>query len=156
MRKKSLVLSMIMAILMIGLSNSSFCQSSDKDYADIYIYREKQSMMSGATGLQAKISLNGKEIGTLLNGTMMKYKLYSQGPIKMKCVAEFGGSGIGSPYIEKIDFENGKEYHIKLSLSSMKGVSGEILNEKQIKKIKKVKFSDEIELEEDKSNLICN
>jgi hypothetical protein len=155
MRKTSLaLLSLIIVILSLGLPENSFCQSNEKDYADIYIYRPKQSMVKGGTAVEIKISLNGKEIGSLLNRTMLRYRLYSQGPVKMRCFGALGGGGISTPYSETINFEHGKEYHIVLSFGALKGVSAERLSGNKIKKMKKMKFSDEMELEEDKSNPI--
>jgi hypothetical protein len=156
MKKTKIVLGCVILFFMLGISNSMFGQANDEESAIIYIYRIKESMMSGGRGLEAKISLNGKEIGTLLTGTKLKYKLHSVGSLKLKCMAEYSGGGVGSPYVETIQFEKGKEYHIGISVASMKGIEGEILSEKKIKEMSKQKFSDESELEEDKSDPIAS
>jgi hypothetical protein len=156
MKKTKIVLVFIMMFLMLSMSNSIFGQADDKDCAIIYIYRVQESMMSGGRGLEAKINLNGKEIGTLLSGTKLKYKLHSLGSFKLKCAAEYAGSGVGSPYVETIQFEKGKEYHLSISVASLKGVLGQILNEKKVKEFQQQKFSDKLELEEDKLDPIVN
>lgn len=142
------LLGLLIAFLMLSVSFSSFSQANEDEYALINVYRLKESMMSGGTGLTVKVYLNDQEIGSLLTNTKMVYKLHSTGTIKMKCVAEFSGSGIGAPYVETFDFEKGQVYHIKLSAGSMTGVKGEIPNDKLLKKISKNKFADTVELEE--------
>ncbi|MCB9272693.1 MAG: hypothetical protein H6564_01540 [Lewinellaceae bacterium] len=144
---------LIMIILSILLPDSSFCQG-DNDYAEIYFYRPKQSIVSGGVAVEIKVSLNGRDIGTLLNKTKIRYRLYSQGSIKLRCAGSLGGSGIGSPYVETINFQHGKEYHVVLSFHSVRGVSGEILSANKGRKMKKKKYADETELEEDRSNPI--
>jgi hypothetical protein len=154
MINKVVTLGFIFTIFMLGLPSKSFSQTESDTYSIIHVYRVKESMMSGGRGLEAKMYLNNKEITSILTGTKLKYKIFSEGLIKMKFVAGFAGSGIGSPYVEELNIESGKEYHIGISVASMKGVSGEILNKKKLKKMSKKKFSDESELEEDKANPI--
>lgn len=133
----------------LGTSINSFGQSNE-DNATINIYRLKESAMSGGSGLNVKIFFNDKEVAALQTNTKLSYKLFTTGSVKVKCVAEFGGSPIGSPYVETFDFEKGKEYHISISAGSMFGVKGEVVNEKGLKKINKNKFADTIDLAEEK------
>ncbi|WP_430816490.1 hypothetical protein [Carboxylicivirga sp. RSCT41] len=141
----------LIAILMLSISLASYGQSSEDDYALINVYRLKESMMSGGTGLTIKILFNDEEVCQLLTNTKLVYKLHSAGTIKVKCVAEFSGSGIGAPYVETFEFEKGKEYHISLAAGSMTGVKGESISDKKLKKIAQNKFADTIELEEKES-----
>jgi hypothetical protein len=154
MKETKVVLGWIMVFLMLGISNSMFGQITDEECAIIYIYRVQEKKMSGGRGLEAKIHLNGKEIGTLLSGTKLRYKMHSLGSMKLKCVAEFAGGGVGSPYVKTILFEKGKEYHIGLSIASMKGVFGEVMGKQRVKEMGEYKFFDESKLEEDTSNPI--
>lgn len=141
-------LGLFITMVTLCMSTSSFCQDTNEEYATINFYRVKESMMSGGTGLTVKIFINDKEVCELLTNTKLSYKLHSIGSAKIKCIAEFSGSGIGAPYVETFNFEKGKEYHIGISAGSMTGVNGESLNEKKLKKIAKHKFSDTIEQEE--------
>ena len=141
------LLGFVLMVVFLGTSLYSFGQS-DENNATINIYRLKESMMSGGSGLSVKIFFNDKEITLLQTNTKLNYKLYTPGSVKVKCVAEFGGSPVGSPYVETFDFEKGKEYHISISAGSMFGVKGEVVDEKGLKKIDKNKFADTISLEE--------
>jgi|GEM_PF-2730322 len=143
------LLGLVLMMVLFGTSYHSNGQSNE-DNAMINIYRLKESAMSGASGLSIKIFFNDKEITLLQMNTKLSYKLYTTGRVKVKCVAEFGGSPIGSPYIETFDFEKGKEYHIRISAGSMFGVKGEIVDEKGLQKINKNKFADTINLAEEK------
>ena len=151
MRKNNLLPGLILAIIVAWLPNPSFGQGN-QGYADLYFYRPKQSVASGAVAVEIKVSLNEQEIGTLLNKTKMRYRLYSQGPIKVKCAGMLGGSGISSPYSQMIHFEHGKEYHIVLAFHPLRGVAGEIISGNKINRYKKGKYADAMELEEDSSN----
>ena len=134
------------------LSVGAFAQTNGKDYAEITIYRAKQGTMSGATMMDAKIKMNEKEIGSVLNATKLKYKIYSEGSVKIACIGMIAGGPIGKPYVTTIAVKKGEEYHIALTLSNMSGVSGIIMGEKELKKMEKEKFVDQTELEEDKAN----
>lgn len=143
------LLSVVLLVALFSGSFEAYSQAGD-DYASINIYRLKEGAMSGGTGLSVKVIINDNEVTVLQTNTMLNYKLYSTGSVKIKCIAEFGGGPIGSPYVETIDFEKGKEYHISISAGSMTGVKGEIVPEKKLKKIQKNKFADSISLEEEK------
>jgi len=145
------LLGIVIAIFMLSVSCTSYCQTNEEEYALINVYRLKESMMSGGSGLTVKVLINEKEVCNLLTNTKLIYKLHSTGTVKIKCIAEFSGSGIGSPYVETFEFEKGKEYHIRLTAGSMTGVKGESINEKKLKKVSKNKFADTVELEEKKS-----
>jgi hypothetical protein len=140
-------------ILFLG-SATTFGQTKDKDYAEIHFYRLKQSMMSGGTGMEVKITMNDKEMGSFLNGTKLTCKVYSEGPVKIKCVGTMAGGIVGSPFVTNIDVKHGEEYYFGIQAYSMSGVKGEVLTDKQKEKMAKEKWADESTQEEDKSNPI--
>lgn len=143
------LLGLIFMMVFLGTGSYSFGQS-DEDFATINIYRVKESVMSGGNSLNVKIFFNDKELAVLQTNTKLTYKLYSTGSVKVRCVAGFGESPVGSPYAQTIDFEKGKEYHISVTAGSMFGVKGELVDEKGLKKINKNEFSDSIDLVEEK------
>jgi hypothetical protein len=143
------LLVLVLTMVFLGSNIHSFGQSNE-DIATINIYRLKESAMSGGNGLSVKIFFNDKEITLLQTNTKLSYKLSSTGNVKVKCVAEFGGSPIGSPFVETFDFVKGKEYHISISAGSMFGVKGEVADEGMLKKINKNKFADTISKVEEK------
>ena len=153
MTSKTVKVALIITTLMFSLQNRALCQTSGKDYAEIYFYRPQQGLMSGATSVDIKIKMNDKEIGALSNGTMMKYRFYSEGPIKIKCIAVMMNSVIGHPWVINIDGKHGEENHIGL-WAYMTGVKGEILTEKKKNKISKTNWADSMNYEEDNADPI--
>jgi hypothetical protein len=151
MKRINLLASLILMALMLG-SSTTFGQS--KDFSEIHFYRLKQSMMSGATGMEVKIIMNDKEMGSFSNGTKLTCKVYSEGPIKIKCVGMMAGGIVGSPFVTTLDVKHGEEYHYGIQAYSMTGVKGEVLTEKQKEKMGKEKWADESTKEEDKANPI--
>jgi hypothetical protein len=143
------LIGLIFTIVFVATGLYSFGQSNE-DHAIINIYRLKESVMSGGSSLNVKVFLNEKEITNLQTNVKLSYTHFSTGNLKVKCIAEFSGSPIGSPFVSTLDIEKGKEYHISINAGSMFGVKGEIVDEKGLKKISKLEFSDTIELAEDK------
>ncbi|MEP7168564.1 MAG: hypothetical protein ABI855_04285 [Bacteroidota bacterium] len=129
----------------------SFAQDAAKDFTEINFYRIKQSMMSGGAGLEIKVSLNDKEIGSVLNGTIVKYKLYSEGSLKIKGIATGGGGVVGQPAVITIEVKHGQVYNYSAS-GGMGGAKLELLDEKQLAKMQKEKFADTVNVEEDKAS----
>ena len=150
MKTKSFKTILLTAILFISIN--IFSQTGDKNYAEIHFYRVKQSVISGATMMEAKIKINEKEVGAFLNATKLTYKIYSQGTIKINCAGYAAGSPLGQPYVTTMEVKNGEVYHIALTLSNMSGVKGIIMDAKEVKKMEKEKFVDQSEVEEDKAN----
>jgi hypothetical protein len=149
MKKITLLASLI---LLISTSVTLFAQS--KDYAEINFYRLKQSMMSGGTGMEVKITMNDKDMGSFLNGTKLTCKVYSEGSIKIRCVGTMAGGIVGSPFVTTIDVKHGEVYHYGIQAFSMSGVKGEVLNDKQKEKMAKEKWADETTKEENKADPI--
>ena len=134
--KKLVILSLT---LLFAFSGTSFAQDEETTFT---FYRIKQGMMSGATSLVAKIYLNGNEVAMIQNGTIVKYDMESEGSVKVKVVASFGNSPIGSPWVKTMDVKKGEPVHIQLTLNSLSGARGEILNEKGVKRMSKMSFDD--------------
>ena len=137
------ILFSILTLVFTGLGTVAFAQ----DAATINFYRAEESMMSGGRGLNIKVYMNDKEVGSVQSNTKVIYKGAAAGSTKIKCVALFSTGPVGKPYVETIEIAAGKEYHISLEAGSMFGVKGELLNEKGVKKMAKVKFSDTTTIE---------
>ncbi len=142
----------LMFVSFLLYSCSLWAQTESQDYAEIYVYRAKQGMITGANSLDVKVEINGKTIGNLSNGTKLLYKIHSEGEIKLKCIGTFGQGAIGSPYVTTLQVKHGESYHIALVTSSITGVKGSIMDEAKIKEMSAKKFSDENEYEEDLSD----
>ncbi len=143
------VLGLVFMLMFLVSSVQCFGQASS-DTATIYIYRLQESMFSGGRGLNVKIFFNDKEITSMMTNTKLCYKFTTTGKVKVKCVGNFAGSPIGSPYVEEFNFEKGKTYHLSISAGSMTGVSGEIPNERFFKKLNDYEFADSMTIIEGK------
>lgn len=131
------------SILSLSLITISIGASAQESSTSVKIFRPAESAMSGGKGLQVKFYVGDKEVGTILSGTTLTYNMSTMGEQKLKFVAEFGGSGVGSPYTETMTFEEGNQYFISITAGSMFGVKGSILDEKGMKKLAKQKFADD-------------
>jgi hypothetical protein len=74
--------------------------------------------------------------------------LKSAGATKLKFNGFIMNGVVGSPLVLNLTTEQDKDYYVKIEGSSMKGVLGEILDEKKQKKIAKEKYADEVNLEQ--------
>lgn len=138
-----------LVVAFFGLSTSLIGQSAEGDIT-LNIYRLKESTMSGGSGLNVKLFINDKEVTSIMSNTKLIYKMKTAGSTKIKFAAEFGGSPIGSPYVETMDLSAGTEYHISINAGSMFGVKGSIVDANDLKKLAKNKYNDTITLEEGK------
>jgi hypothetical protein len=152
MKKYAILLAMVLVTILFNQPVRSFSQNSGKDYAELNFYRVKQGALSGANSVEVKIMLNDKEIGALSNGTKLTYKLFSEGIVKIKCIATFGSSVIGQPYTLTRNIKHGEVIHIDLEGSSMKGVKGEVLDKKKTNDLADEEWADQSVRQEDKSD----
>jgi hypothetical protein len=153
MKKLSCLIAIAITAFVI-LPVMTFCQETSKDYTEVVFYHPKQNMMSGANSLEVKVYMNDKEIGGLLNGTKLVYRFYSEGPVKIKCVATFGGGIIGQPFISNIEGKHGESYYFSLLAYSMTGIKGEIIDAKKKDKMEKETWVDTNTKVEDKADPI--
>ena len=137
---KKVFMGSLMSLTLIAIS---VCVNAQESSTSVKIFRPEESAMSGGKGLQVKFYVGDKEVGTILSGTTLQYNISTMGEQKLKFVAEFGGSGVGSPYTETMNFEEGNQYFISITAGSMFGVKGTVLDEKGMKKMAKQKFADD-------------
>lgn len=143
---KYILIVMLMTLAVFGNLNDSFGQEKEK--AVINFFRYPESMMSGGRSLQIRLYINGDEKAVILTGTKLKYKLSTLGEVKIKCVAEFAGGGVGSPFVKVVDLKNGDEINIRISAGTLTGVKGYLMNEEHLDQMSRAEFADEVELEE--------
>lgn len=139
-------LTFISALLTLALS-MNIGSISAQDKATLNLYRLEESMMSGGRGLNIELYVADKKVGSVQTNTKVMYKTAETGSVKVKCVATFSTGPVGKPWVENIEIEAGKEYHISVEAGSMFGVKGEVLDEKGLKKMSKAKFSDTVTIE---------
>lgn len=77
-----------------------------KDKAGLYVYRENHF---GGQALRKSISIDGKEIGSLVRGTFM-YKELPAGNYKLSTYSEFGRNHL------ELSMKGGKNYFVKQEL----------------------------------------
>jgi hypothetical protein len=118
----------------------------------LIIYRPEQSFMSGAAGIEIKVFINDKEIGVMLNGTVLNYTVFSQGALKIKFVAIGMGTTVGSPSVINLEAKHGESTALEVSYKYPKGAEARILNSKEREKIKKLKWADTMNGKEDLEN----
>ncbi|MDR0364793.1 MAG: hypothetical protein LBH92_07240 [Bacteroidales bacterium] len=158
MKKIAKLHCLLVTIIFFAFANNLFAQAteSSKDYAEFIFYRPSQSVMSGGAGVEIKLFMNDQEVETLFNGVMLKYKMYSEGDIKIKTQGYMSGGAVGGPWVNTITVKHGEVYHIKLESKFPSGIVAEILEGKKLAKMEKNKWSDVIEKVESKDNPLIN
>jgi len=130
---------------------SSFVQGQDRteDHSTVYFYRPAKSFIFGTGSVNLNIIIDGKKIGSVLDGTKLEYTLYGEKEIKIKCVGNFAAGNVGKPYVKTIQVKNGKEYHITLSVLSISAtIKGTILEGAKLKEIQTKEYVDTILVDE--------
>lgn len=154
--KNTITFYLFATILLLSISsNKLFAQAEhSKDYAEFIFYRPTQGMMSGGAGAEIKLFMNDQEIETLSNGVILKYKVYSEGDIKIKGQGYISGGAVGGPWVENVKAQHGDVHHIKLELKFPSGIVAETLEGKKLAKMEKNKWNDTIEKSESKDSPI--
>jgi hypothetical protein len=111
--------SFLTLITTLFISTLSTAQDNPEDYATIYIYKPKASL----TGIMRHtVKINGKEIGWLRNGSKMRYKMYTTGPVRIDLnsyIYLLGTSqrDIGTDIRSLIEVEPGKSYYMRVQFN---------------------------------------
>lgn len=138
---KKVATSMILLMTLACLITTKAYGQSDEG-CELIFYRPAQGMMSGGAAAELKIFINDQEVGSLPNGTVLNYTVFSQGTLKIKFVGIVMETTIGSPKVINIDAKPGETIAIEGSVTYPKGANAEILNAKKQAKFKKMKWED--------------
>ena len=138
----------IILVLLAAFASTKIYGQLSESY-ELTIYRPAQSMMSGGMGMEIKVFINEQEVGTLPNGTMLNYSVFSQGELKVKFVSVGLGTVVGSPAVINLEAKHGESTSIEVSYRHSKGAEAKIPKEKELIKLKKRKWSDTMKGQED-------
>jgi len=137
---------------LIVLAISGFTKLSaqtNSDACELIFYRPSQSMMSGGAGAELKVYINNQEVGMLPNGTILKYKIYSQGNLKIKFVGIMANTTVGKPMVVNVEAKHGETIEFNTSVTFPDGANAKILaTSKEKEKLKKEKWADVMEEKE--------
>jgi len=106
--------------LLTGIFNNIYSQ--EQKYATIYIYRPKKFILSA---VDVQITFNDYQICKLKNNTKLKYKVYSEGKLKIKAFQPTETLNRWNIPIT-INIKHGKAYYLKINATGTRGI--ELLN----------------------------
>ena len=143
--KNSVKLFICLLFLGLGYSNV-MAQNESADYAEFSFYRPSQSMMSGGVAIEIRVYMNDQLIGSISNGMLFKYKVKSEGDIKIKLEGFALGSVMGKSKIINLEaVKHGQVFEYTTSATPYGGIQCDEITAKQKSKINKAKWEDIVE-----------
>ena len=150
MKRNNFFRTTLMLLLIFSFSCVSLLGQTNSEACELIFYRPAQGAMSGGAGADLKIYINDQEVGTLANGTVLKYSVFSEGNLKIKFTGIMMGSTTGQPKVLNVDVAHGKTIEFSTSINFPKGADAVVLEKpKDKEKMKKEKWADTMEGKED-------
>jgi len=125
--------SSLLILLLVGLQFLTIDLSAQTENESQVVFLRPQRGMG--QGIQHVLSLNGKEVGRLTNGSMLTYTLKEEGNYELLIKMLLLGAPSGTPFSQKITVSKGNPVYVDLRVTYAK--IAEIIDTKKAPKLMK-------------------